>query len=313
MPPSSRGLPFASEPQAFAAARAASRREMRGFYFVTAFLPQEKRDGVYAAIAFCRMVAGAFENISGDSLDSRFSLLRERLDEVYEHRLELPDAQFRSEEQHILRAVSLTISQYEIPQQYFLDFALGQQMAATIARYPTWTALEKYCYHTSGSVALILACILGLTHSDAKHQTMRLGNAIGFTHILRNMNRDFSLGRIYLPLEDMARCKYSERDLAASVVNDNFRQLMKFEIDRARQLYRDGAEGLCWIAGDGSRLVAAMIVVHQAAILDAIEQRDYDVFTNPVNVSFTQTIARLPRAWKLARRASDEPLPDLFG
>src|ERR1700733_6233118 len=272
MRPSSRGSSFANEEQAFAVARAACRREMRGFYFATAFLPRKKRDGVCAAMAFCGMIAEAFEDVSGDSLDSRLSLLRERLDDVYQNRLELPDAAFRSEEQHILRAVSLTISQFEIPQQYFLDVALGQQMASTIARYPTWSALEKYCYHVSGVVALILSCILGLTHSDAKQHAIHLGNAIGFTGILRNVKHDFSRGRIYLPLEDMVRFKYSERDLASGIVNDQFHQLMKFEIDRARRLYREGADGLCWLAGDGSRFAASLIVVNQAAQLDAVER-----------------------------------------
>jgi phytoene synthase len=319
MPPSSRGLPFASEPQAFAAARAASRREMRGFYFITAFLPQEKRDGVCAAIAFCGMIAAALSDASGarspgiqipghppdagSADDPRLSLLRDRLNEIYENRLELPDAQFRSQEQHILRAVSLTISQYEIPQQYFLDFAIGQQMAATIARYPTWSALEKFCYHTSGSAALILGCILGLTHSDARQSIIRLGNAIGFTHILRNVKQDFSRGRIYLPLEDMARFKYSERDLVSSVVNDNFRELMKFEIDRARQMYREGADGLCWLAGDGSRFAASLIVVEQ---LDQL----YDIETGS---KLIRLLTILPRTWKLARREADDPLPEIFG
>ncbi|HEY1628847.1 MAG TPA: squalene/phytoene synthase family protein, partial [Tepidisphaeraceae bacterium] len=171
MPPSSRGLSFANESQAFATARNFCRRQMRGFYFAAAFLPREKRDGVCAAMAFCRMIATALSDVpalrspgiqipgrppdergSGDSLDARLSLLRDRLDEIYENRLELPNPQFRSEEQHILRAISLTIWQFEIPRQYFLDYAIGQQMAATIARYPTWSALQKYCDHASGSL-----------------------------------------------------------------------------------------------------------------------------------------------------------------
>jgi phytoene synthase len=332
MPPSSRGLSFANEQPAFAAARNVCRRQMRGYYFAGAFLPKEKRDGVCAAIAFCAMVAHALSDVpamrspgiqipgrppsgdgSGDSLDSRLALLRDRLDEIYSDRLDLPQPQFRSQEQHILRAISLTVTQYQIPQQYFLDFAIGQQMSATIVRFPTWSSLEKFCYHTSGVVALILGCILGLTHSDVKRQMIQLGSAIGFTNILRDVKRDCSRGRIYLPLEDLARFKYSDRDLAAGIVNDQFKELMKFEIDRARNLYREGADAITWLGGDGSRFAASLIALNQAAILETIEQRDYDIFNQTADASFVRKLTNLPRAWKLARRASEEPLPNLFG
>jgi phytoene synthase len=302
MPPSSRGLSFANEQPAFAAARDVCRRQMRGYYFAGAFLPKEKRDGVCAAIAFCRMISAAFD-AAPDSLDACMSLLRDRLDEIYSDRLDLPQEQFRSQEQHILRAISLVTSRYEIPQQYFLDFALGQQMSATIVRFPTWSSLEKFCYHTSGVVALILGCILGLTHSDVKRQAIQLGSAIRFTNILRDVKRDFSRGRIYLPLEDLARFKYSERDLAAGVVNNQFKELIKFEIDRARNLFREGADAITWLAGGGSRFAASLVVIEQ---LDQL----YDMETGS---NFFRLLTILPRAWKLARREADDPLPEIFG
>jgi len=110
----------------------------------------------------------------------------------------------------------------------------------------------------------------------------------------------------------MARFGYSERDLSKGVVNDNFRALMKFEIARARQLFREGSEGLCWLAGDGSRLTASAMAVTYSGILRAIERQGYDVFARRAHLRFAEKLARVPRAWRLARRQPDQRLPRVF-
>jgi phytoene synthase len=185
-------------------------------------------------------------------------------------------------------------------------------MDLAIARYPTWAALERYCYHVAGVVGLIMSCVFGLTHSDAKHNAIKMGNAMQLTNILRDVKEDWDRGRVYLPLEDMARFGYSERDLAAGVVNDPFRRLMRFEIERARTLFSEGAAGLCWLAGDGSRLTASAMAVIYSGILQAIERQRYDVFSKRAHLSFGQKLARVPHAWRLARREANQPLPKVF-
>jgi phytoene synthase len=186
-------------------------------------------------------------------------------------------------------------------------------MDLSIVRYATWNSLEKYCYHVAGVVGLIMSSVFGLTHSDAGKQAVMMGNAMQLTNILRDIGEDYSRGRIYLPLEDMARFGYSERDLAGGVVNDQFRELMQYEIMRARMLYQDGAEGLCWLAGDGSRFTASAMAVIYSGILDAIEKQGYDVFKRRARMNFAQKLARLPRAYRLASRAPGEDVVRCFG
>jgi phytoene synthase len=185
-------------------------------------------------------------------------------------------------------------------------------MDLTVRRYATWASLERYCYHSAGVLGLIMGCVLGLTHSDAGRHAVMLGNAMRLTDILRDLNADRDRGRVYLPLEDLARFRYSERDLSNGVANGPFRELMRFEIARARQLYREGAEGLCWVAGDGSRLAASALVVAHAGILDAIERQRYDVFTRRAGLTTAQKFRSLPVAWRLARREAGQRAPDLF-
>ena len=310
---------------AFRAARAICKRHAKSFYFASFFLPNHKRNAAYAVYAFCRMIDDAIdqddasiESAGGSScgtcggLDARLSLFRDRLEEIYSGTLELPNTEFRSQTQHVLFAFSRTIERFEIPKEHFVDLAEGCRMDLTIQRYATWNSLEKYCYHVAGVVGLIMSCIFGLRHSEAGEQAIAMGNAMQLTNILRDLREDWLRGRIYLPLEDLVRFGYSESDLSRGVVNDAFRRLMRFEVARARSLYREGSKGLCWLADDGSRLTASARAVVYSGILDAIERQHYDVFRNRAHLSTGQKLRRLPASWRLAKREDGEPMPRVF-
>jgi phytoene synthase len=100
--------------------------------------------------------------------------------------------------------------------------------------------------------------------------------------------------------------------VATGVVDERFRELMRFQIARARAMFRDGAEGLCWLDGASSRLTASAMGVIYAGILSAIEKNSYDVFSRRARLSAGSKIARLPGAWRLARRKDGGRLPDVF-
>ena len=309
---------------AFRAARSICKQHAKSFYFASFFLPKHKRNAAYAVYGFCRMIDDAID-LDDDAIEStssscgtcggletRLSLFRDRLDEIYSGTLELPNPEFRSETQHALFAFSQTVHRYEIPKEYFLDLAEGCRMDLTIRRYATWNTLENYCYHVAGVVGLIMSCVFGLRHSEAGAQAVAMGNAMQLTNILRDLKEDWQRGRIYLPLEDLARFGYSESDLSRGVVNDAFRRLMRFEVARARSLYREGSKGLCWLADDGSRLTASAMAVIYSGILDAIERQHYDVFRNRAHLSTGQKLRRLPASWRLAKREDGEPMPRVF-
>jgi phytoene synthase len=182
----------------------------------------------------------------------------------------------------------------------------------TVRRYATWKSLERYCYHAAGVVGLAMGCVFGLRHSGAGEKAVRMGNAMRLTRILRDVKADWERGRLYLPLEDLASHRYGERDVAAGVVDERFRALMRFEIDRARRMYREAAEGVCWLADDGSRLTASTMALIDSGILNAIERQGYDVFTKRARLTTGQKLRGLPAAWRLARREAGEPVPDVF-
>lgn len=321
-----------------AAARQICRRHAPDLYHACFFLPNDKRDAACAVAAFCRMTADAIaadeEAVASaegvrqhpavalpagcgcetSGIDARLNLFRDRLDEIYAGTLELPAPETRSEQQHALHAFARTARRFDLPKQHSLDFADGCRTGLTVPRYATWAALERYCGQTGGAVALLLSGVFGLTNSAAGGHAAKLGVAIRLTGILRDLKPDRDRGRIFLPLEDLARFRYAERDLAAGVVNDAFRELMKFEIARARQLYREAAEGLCWVGDDRARLAAATVMVGGTDMLRAIERRGYDVFTSRLaRAGVARKLVRLPAAWRLARTRPGTPPPDLFG
>jgi phytoene synthase len=316
---------------AFAAARNICRRHGGDLFFASAFLPVEKRDALLAVQAFCRLMKDAIGATKSSeapisapstaaasccstlSVDQTLALFRDRLDQIYDHRLELPLPRFRDESQHALAALERTVHRYQIPRQSFLELADGYRMDQTVRRYATWRALEKHCSQVGGVVARMMCCILGVGHSDAGQQAMLLGNTMRLTNILRDLKEDWLRGTLYLPLEDLARFKVSQREIAdGGTVTDNFQRLMQFQIARARDLYRAGAAGICWLEADGSRLAASAMAVIHAGILTAIERLGYDVFHHRAHLTSSQKLRRLAPAWRLARRKADQRMPNVF-
>jgi len=337
MRPAALARPDPADAARFAAARDLCRRRWPELFYASAFLPRAKRDAALAVVAFCQMVREAMEapdeagaaagaralrerplaatcTTCGPTgwLDARVALLAERLEELYDGRLELTAPASRSQPQHVLHAFMRTVGSFDIPRQLFLDFASGCISDSVLFRYATWTSLERHCRQTAGSVALMLAAVFGVTHSGAGEHALKLASAMRLTDILRDLKGDWGRGRFYLPLEDIARFRYSERELAGRVVNDHFRDLMRFEIARARELFKQGAEGLCWLADDGSRLTVSALATGSAGVLDAIERQGYNVFARRPALTTAQKLRRLPMAWTLARRRPGERLRNLF-
>ncbi len=294
----------------FAAARAICRRHAKSFYFSSFFLPHEKRDAAYAVYAFCRLLDDATDEATDASaVVAQIDRFCDLLDAIYADHADVPGV---DEASLALRAFGRTVKRYEIPQSYFIDLAEGCRMDLTINRYQTWEQLRTYCYRVAGVVGLVMSKIFGLDNLEAERQAIMMGDAMQLTNILRDVGEDLQRGRIYLPLEDLDRFGYSERDLAAGIVNEPFKRLMKFEIDRARQLYRDGAAGLIYLADDGSRFTASAMGVIYAGILGQIERQNYDVFTDRARLSTAKKLLRLGNARRLARRAPQSPVPDVF-
>jgi phytoene synthase len=292
----------------YRAARDICRRHARSFHFASHFLPSDRRRHAYAVYAFCRGIDDAVDDGDPATVGQRLAAFRRILDASYDGGLP-PDA---SEQGRALLAFSETVRACAIPREHFLDLARGCEMDLTISRYATWPDLENYCYHVAGVVGLIMCRVFGVHDAAALRCAVTFGNAMQLTNILRDVKEDWDRGRIYLPTEDLARFGVTEQQIASGLMTPGLRHLMTFEVARARTMFLSGAEGLVHVPAGGTRLTACAMGVIYAGILTALEREQLNPFAGRARLSLPQKLARLPAAWRLARRNSASPVPDVF-
>jgi phytoene synthase len=248
-----------------------TRQYARTFYFASHVLPKQKRYAAYAVYAFCRYADEIVDSPLFDAHQARQRLddLREQLRRLYQHS-PLMDAR--------LRALQDTVMRYGIPQEYFVDLLRGVEMDLDRRRFATFEELQQYCYCVASTVGLIMARIFGVSDESALASAVDLGTAMQLTNILRDVGEDLQRGRIYLPEDELNRFGYSPAQLTQGILNDEFRNLMRFNIERARWYYQQADRGIPCLTDDGSRFCVRLMRRTYARILDDIERYDYDVF-----------------------------------
>jgi phytoene synthase len=138
--------------------------------------------------------------------------------------------------------------------------------------------------------------IVGFKTSDAVPYAIKLGVALQMTNILRDIGEDFRNGRLYLPREELVFYGIREQDIAEGRITDRWRQFMKFQIERTRQIYAESWAGVKMLEREGQLAIGAASMLYQG-ILDKIEQNDYDVFTRRASLSTWEKIQRFPALW----------------
>ena len=251
------------------------------FYFASHFLPRKERQAAYAVYAFCRISDETVDREVNPKIDEYLHSLETQLKEVY--------GQIRLGNE-LLLAFRDTVEKYNIPKVYFDELLAGMRMDLRYHTYEHFNELYKYCYRVAGVVGLMMLKILSPGKSAAEKHAESLGIAMQLTNILRDIKEDYQRGRVYLPVDELRRFKIDEEDLLSGKVNNNFRQLMRFQIERARKYYQEAIPGIKMIKGFRSRLVVCCMKDIYAHILDIIEKNDYDVFKERARVSFTEKI-----------------------
>lgn len=278
-----------------------TKEHARSFYFAAKFLPREKRRAVYPIYAFCRHVDDAIDEAVG-SVDVRRSVVagwESRLRDVFGGTIDF-DPEHPSEQDLVFVAWGDLLEKYSFDIELPLELIRGVVQDTEIDRYESFDDLYEYCYRVASTVGLMSSEILGYSESRALENAEALGIAMQLTNILRDVGEDAERGRIYIPREDLERFGVSEDQILNRRFDGNFVELMKFEIDRARDFYRRGNAGIGYLDRDTRFTVAAASTIY-AGILDRIEKQRYDVFAGRARTSFTWKIRQLPKAYRLAR------------
>lgn len=264
--------------------RRITRHHARTFSFASACLPRPTRRHAYAVYGFCRWADNGVDD-ARDRAEAagRLDRAREALDLAYSRAPAPPGlAEFRR-----------TARLRSIPRRLFDDLLDGMEMDLDITRYADFAALDRYCYRVAGVVGLMMTHVFGYRSDRCLPHALALGTAMQLTNILRDIAEDHRMGRIYLPLDELARFGLTEADLAEGRVDDRFRALMRFQVDRARRYYAESEAGIPWLSGDSSRLTVRVMGRLYGGILGAIERQGYDVFRARARVSTPRKLATL--------------------
>lgn len=257
----------------------------KSFHFASGLLPEEKRSAVRALYAFCRTVDDIVDELTDDTRESRLDYWRG----MVEH------ASFLDGDL-IAAAWADTLTRYHIPRHYALQLIDGVNRDLTQSRYQTFEELATYCYGVASTVGLMSMYIVGFKSNNAVPYAIKLGVALQMTNILRDVGEDFQNGRLYLPREELAFYGIREQDIANGCITENWRQFMKYQIERTRQLYEESWEGVKMLEREGQFAIGASSVFYQG-ILDEIEKNDYDVFTRQVSLSAMGKMSKVPALW----------------
>ncbi|MBI4573678.1 MAG: squalene/phytoene synthase family protein, partial [candidate division NC10 bacterium] len=211
------------------------------------------------------------------------------------------DACFRGEASHpVTQRLAETVRTFRIPRGYFEELLNGVEMDLTKSRYATFAELQQYCYRVAGVVGLMCIEVFGYSRPGTRHYAEHLGTALQLTNILRDLGTDGERGRIYLPQEDLERFGYRETDLLERRLTPAFRELMRFEVGRARQFYAAARAALP--AEDRRAMLAAEVMgAIYARILNRIEAAQYDVFSARIRLSDTHRLCLALTCWARQR------------
>ena len=257
----------------------------KSFHFASGLLPEEKRSAVHALYAFCRTVDDIVDVSEDSSRDSRLD---------YWRRMVQTDS--FADNDLVAVAWADTLTRYHIPRHYALQLIDGVARDLSQLRYQTFDELATYCYGVASTVGLMSMYIIGFHTNDAVPYAIKLGVALQMTNILRDVREDYHNGRIYLPREELVYYGIRDSDIAEGRITDTWRQFMKFQIERTRQLYTESWEGVKMLEREGQFAIGAASVFYQG-ILDEIERRDYDVFRCRASLSKVGKIIRIPSLW----------------
>ncbi len=270
-----------------------TRRSRSSFYYAFILLPPERRRALYAVYAFCRFI----DDIADDESIREPALLlkrwREELDRVY------AGAPTRA----LSRALADSARRFKIPRELFEEIINGVEMDLSRKRYQTWEELRPYCYRVASALGLICIEIFGYRNPSAKQYAENLGLALQLTNILRDVREDAERGRIYLPLEDLARFNVSEEEILGGVYSPNFVRLMDFEARRARELYALAQSELA-LEDRATLLTAEAMRLIYAALLERIIKSNYRVLDRRHRLSAPHKLYLVGRAWAEGRLSS---------
>ena len=227
------------------------------------FLSVEKRNAITVLYAFCRELDDVVDGCTDPNVAQiTLNWWRSDLEKVFNN--EMP-------EHPVHQALKDIRASFDLPKNEFEALIDGMQMDLEQARYGSFDELKLYCHRVAGVVGCLIARILGFSNPKTLEYADKMGLALQLTNIIRDVGEDARQGRIYLPIEEMQKFDVPANVIMQCKPTDNFAKLMQFQVDRARETYRE-AMLLLPTADKKSQKVGLIMAAIYYALLNEIDR-----------------------------------------
>lgn len=263
------------------------------FSVATWFLPKRLRKHFYSVYAYCRISDDLGDEV-GDSQMSLalLDLWQQELDNLYAH---IENKLVPGPRHPVFVALKPTIVECGIPHHEFSDLLIAFRQDQNVHRYQAFEDLLGYCKNSANPVGHLVLYLCGYSDPERQQLSDFTCTALQLANFWQDVAVDYAKGRVYLPTEDMRRFNVSEQDIPARRFTPQFRELMHFEVERARKWFELGLP----LAEAVDKELAIDIELFSRggqAILHAIEKQDFDVLKSRPVVSKSRKLGLLLKA-----------------
>lgn len=263
-----------------------ARTRYENFSVASWFLPRRLRQHFFNVYAYCRIS----DDLGDEVGDTAASL--ELLDQ-WQREL---DACYRGSPKHaVFVALSETVRQFDIPKHEFSDLLTAFRQDQTITRFETFNDVLAYCKYSANPVGHLVLYLCGYRDAERQQLSDYTCTALQLANFWQDVSVDYEKDRIYLPLEDLRRFAVSENDIAHKRNTPAFCDMMKFEVERARDWFRQGLP----LVGKVDRELAIDLDLFSRGgmeILNAIEKQGFAVLGNRPAISKSRKLALVAHA-----------------
>ena len=256
--------------------------------YALAVLPRKKRYDMGVFYAFCRVI--------DDIADEPGFSSKERVEGLSRWRSLIDSPAESKPQEGIEQEFVALVERYSLKPETLKEIITGVEMDLEPIRIQTRADLKNYCYHVASAVGLVSIEIFGYTNPKTIVYAEKLGYALQWTNIMRDVAEDAEEGRIYLPLDDLHRFGISPFELIKKEVDqEKFHKLMAYETKTARLFFKQAAERLP--AEDKASMCSAELM-HRiySGILDKMEADGFQVFDKRYRLSKAQMLGEFLRA-----------------
>ena len=250
------------------------------------FLPERLRQHFFNVYAYCRI---------SDDLGDEVGNTAQSLQLLDEWESELNACYDGSPRHPVFVALADTVRRFEIPKHEFSDLLTAFRQDQTVTRYQTFHDVLGYCRYSANPVGHLGPVFVRLRDGERQALSDYTCTALQLANFWQDVSVDFAKGRIYLPLEDLRRFGVSEDEIRNSENTPSFREMMKFEVGRAREWFAQGMP----LVGKVNRELAIDIELFSRGgmeILNAIERQGYAVLGRRPAISKARKLALVARA-----------------